>query len=82
MNERIGIGFQTFLSDGGEEFGAIRYISPNGRQLTIYVENAGEFIVPIEAVVSVHSQKVMLDGRKLDRALRNAIGHAHDAESE
>jgi hypothetical protein len=82
MHERIAIGFQTFLADGGEEFGAIRHISPDGRQLTVYVENAGEFYVPIEAVVAVHSQKVMVDKRKLDRSLRLAIGHAHDAESE
>jgi hypothetical protein len=82
MHERIAIGFQTFLSDGGDEFGAVRNISADGRELTVYVENAGEFVVPIEAVVAVHSEKVMLDGRKLDRALRAAIGHAHDAETE
>jgi hypothetical protein len=82
MNPRIAIGYQTFLSDGGEEFGAVRYVSPNGREITVYVENAGEFVVPIEAVVAVHSQKVMFDGKKLDRALRKAIGHAHDAETD
>ena len=39
MHERIAIGFQTFVADGGEEFGAVRHISPDGRQLTVYVEN-------------------------------------------
>jgi hypothetical protein len=28
----------------------------------------------------VHSQKVIVDKHKLDRRLRQAIGHAHDAE--
>jgi len=29
----------------------------------------------------VHSQKVIFDCAKLDRRLRRAIGHAHDAEA-
>lgn len=78
MPETIEVGFQTFVSDGSEEFGAVRAISPDG--LIVYVENAGEFQVPLEAVTAVHSQKVILDCSKLDRRLRRAIGHAHDAE--
>jgi hypothetical protein len=81
MQEAIEIGFQTFVSDGGEEFGAVREVSPNGRpELVIYVENAGEFVVPLSAVDAVHSQKVILNCAKLERRLRRAIGHAHDAE--
>jgi hypothetical protein len=64
MSEKIQVGFQTFVSDGGpEEFGSVRDISRDGRRLTVYVENAGDFQVPVDAVVSVQS-----------------IGHAHDAE--
>jgi hypothetical protein len=62
MQEAIEIGYQTFVSDGGEEFGAVREVSPNGRpELVIYVENAGEFVVPLSAVEAVHSQKVILN---------------------
>ena len=57
MRETIEVGYQTFVSDGGEEFGAIREISPDG--LVVYVENAGEFRVPLGAVEAVHSQKVI-----------------------
>jgi hypothetical protein len=78
MRERIEVGFQAFVSDGGEEFGAVRDVSPDG--LVVYVENAGEFRVPLDAVKAVHSQKVILDCRKLDPRLRRAIGHAHDSE--
>jgi hypothetical protein len=46
----------------------------------VYVENAGDFYVPIESVVSVQSEKVTFDCKKLDPRLRAAIGHAHDAE--
>jgi hypothetical protein len=81
MKENIEVGFQTFVSDGAEEFGAVRAIAPGGRsELVIYVENAGDFEVPLDAVESVHSGKVILTCAKLDRRLREAIGHAHDAE--
>ena len=81
MQEAIEVGYQTFVSDGGEEFGAVREIFPNGRpELVIYVENAGEFVVPLAAVEAVHSQKVIFTCGRLDRSLREAIGHAHDAE--
>jgi hypothetical protein len=47
MQEKIAVGFQTFVSDGGEEFGAVRAVAPHGRhELVIYVENAGDFTVP------------------------------------
>jgi len=81
MNETIEVGYQTFVSDGGEEFGAVREVAPNGRpELVIYVENAGDFVVPLSAVEAVHSRKVILSCGKLDRRLRRAIGHAHDSE--
>jgi len=60
MQQNIEVGFQTFVSDGGEEFGAVRAVAPNGRpELVIYVENAGDFTVPLDAVESVHSGKVI-----------------------
>ena len=80
MKDKISVGFQTFVSDSPEEFGAIREISRDGKQVTVYVENAGDFYVPTAAVVSVQSQKVTFDCKKLDAGLRAAIGHAHDAE--
>jgi len=80
MSEKIEVGYQTFVSDSTDDFGAIREISRDGKQVTVYVENAGDFQVPVTSVVSVQSEKVTFDCRKLDRRLRVAIGHAHDAE--
>jgi len=81
MRENIEVGFQAFISDGGEEFGAVRAVAPGGRsELVIYVENAGDFAVPLDAVESVHSGKVIFNCAKLDHRLRRAIGRAHDAE--
>jgi len=81
MFEKVHVGFQTFVDDSPEEFGAVRDISPDGQRLTVYVENAGDFIVPVAAAVSVQSEKVTFACRKLDRKLRTAIGHAHDRET-
>jgi hypothetical protein len=78
MRDRIEIGDQAFVSDGGEEFGAIREVSPDG--VVVYVENAGDFRVPLTAVKAVHSGKVIFDCDKLDARFRRAIGHAHDSE--
>jgi hypothetical protein len=81
MQEEIAVGDQVFAVDGGEVFGAVRQVAPHGRpELVIYVENAGDFIVPLDAVEAVHAQKVIVNCSKLDSRLREAIGHAHDAE--
>lgn len=81
MQEEIAVGDQVFAVDGGEVFGAVRQVAPHGRpELVIYVENAGDFVVPLDAVEAVHAQKVIVNCSKLDARLREAIGHAHDAE--
>lgn len=80
-DEAIKEGFEVFLADGDRPFGAVRSIARHGsRELRIYVQNAGEFTVPGSAVSAVHAQKVILDATKLDKRLRAAIRHAHDAE--
>ena len=79
----IKIGFQVFTEDGGEVFGAVRAVAPNGEPvIVVYVENAGEFTVDLDAVRGVHAQKVIVALDKLDKALRLAIGHAHMAETQ
>jgi hypothetical protein len=81
MQEVIERDYQTFVSGSDTAFGAVREIAPRGRrELVIYVENAGEFVVPFEAVEAVSMQKVILDCDKLGPELRDAIDHAHDAE--
>ena len=79
--ETIEEGFQVFVHDGDVAFGAVRQVAPGGRpQIVVYVENAGDFMVPLSAVRDVHDEKVVLDCAKLDRNLKEAIGHAHVAE--
>jgi hypothetical protein len=76
--EDVREGFEVFTHDGEKAFGAVRKLGRHS--LVIYVENAGEFVVPLSAVRDVHSQKVILDRGKLEHRLREAIDHAHDAE--
>ena len=78
MSREIEVGYQAFVSDGGEEFGAVRAITKD--EVVVWVENAGEFRLPRAAVKDVHSQKVIFDCAKLDRRVRKAIGHAHESE--
>jgi hypothetical protein len=81
INERVQEGFEVFVSDDDKPFGAVRQVAPHGRpELVVYVENAGDFTIGLDAVEAVHTQKVVVDCRKLPHALRKAIGHAHDSE--
>jgi hypothetical protein len=80
MAEPIRVEHPVFLHDGDVAFGAVREVHKN--ELRIYVENAGEFTVPVSAVHEVHFDKVILDGRKLDSRLRTAIGRAHTSEDD
>lgn len=78
MNEPIEPGFMAFLKEGSEGIGAVRAVS--SQSLVIYVENAGEFAVPLSAVRKVHDQKVMLDKSRLPHELLEATRHVHERE--
>ena len=80
-HEQIQEGFDVFTHDGDKAFGAVRQVSPHGRpEIVIYVENAGDFTIPLTAVVAVDAEKVVLACGKLEHRLRRAIGHAHEGE--
>jgi hypothetical protein len=76
----IGIGFQVYLVEGGEVFGSVRDHVSGANALVVYVENAGDFVVPLEAVRRVYNGKVILDAGQIDERLRRTIAHAHDRE--
>jgi hypothetical protein len=78
MKHHVEVGYQAFVSDGGEEFGAVRQVLPG--ELVVYVENTGDLVFPMDAVEKVHFQKVVFSASKLDERLLEAIRHAHDAE--
>jgi hypothetical protein len=76
--EIIAEGFDVFVHDGEKAFGAVRQVRHG--EIVVYVENAGDFEVPLTAVKDVYSEKVILDCGKIDARLKKAIGHAHGGE--
>jgi hypothetical protein len=80
QRSHIEIGFQVYAVEGGEEFGAVRGYLPNANALVVYIENAGDFVVPLEAINRVHDGKVIVEVGRLDARVREAIAHAHDRE--
>jgi hypothetical protein len=81
LKDQIEVGYQVFVADGGEEVGAVRDLCGNRPEIVIYVENAGEFTLPVTAIKAVHYQKVVLDAADLPEDLRAAMKHAHEAET-
>jgi hypothetical protein len=78
----VKVGFQVFVEEGGEECGAVREVTPEGRsEIIVYIENAGDFVVPASAIRSAHDAKVILDRARLDQDLLDAIAHAHERET-
>ena len=78
MAEQIRVDLPVFLHDGDVAIGAVHDIKPGS--IEIYIENSGDFSIPRSAVHDVHFNKVILDGRKLDKEVHDAIGRAHVAE--
>lgn len=70
--------YAVFVHDGDKQVGAVRHVSHN--EIRVYVENAGDFTVPLSAVKEVVDDKVVLDSAKLEPALREAVRKAHQGE--
>ncbi|NZA27119.1 hypothetical protein H0E84_12085 [Luteimonas sp. SJ-92] len=80
MPERIEVGCMVFVVDGELGVGAVREVRSASAELVVNIENAGDFVIPLDAVRDVHSGKVVLDVERLPAPVREALGHAHDAE--
>ena len=78
MHEKIREGFDVFLQDGAKSFGAVRQVRKT--ELVVYVENAGDFEVPLSAVKDAEAEKVILDPAHLSPKLKDAIRRAHAGE--
>jgi hypothetical protein len=78
MHERIREGFDVFLHNGEKSFGAVRQVRKS--ELVVYIENAGDFEIPLSAVKDAEAEKVILDPALLTPKLREAIRRAHSVE--
>jgi hypothetical protein len=80
MAFHVQIGDQLFLEEGGEEIGAVRKVAPD--HLVVYVEAAGDFVIPGPWVRAAHDGKVVLDPMKVDPTFLVVAAGAHDRETE
>lgn len=78
FHERIREGFDVFVHDGDKAVGAVRQVRRN--EIVVYVENAGDFMVPMSSIIDVDAEKVTLDSGKIDESLKRAIAGAHRRE--
>ena len=78
MHEKIREGFDVFLHDGEKAVGAVRRV--HAQAITVYVENAGDFEVPLTAVMDAHDEKVVLDSSRIDARMKAAIAKEHSVE--
>jgi hypothetical protein len=78
MYEKIREGFDVFLTDGDKSFGAVRQVRKH--ELVVYIENAGDFEIPLSAIKDAQAEKVILDAGRLEPKLREAIRRAHSGE--
>jgi len=79
MQERIEVGQMVFVADGSVGVGAVR--ETRRTEVVVNIQNAGDFVLPLDAVRDVHSGKVVLDLRRLAPDVLQALRHVHDAES-
>ena len=78
MHENIREGDDVFLHDGDKGFGAVRQVRKH--ELVVYIENAGDYEIPLDAVKDAEAGKVILDSAKLDSKLKAVIRRAHSGE--
>jgi hypothetical protein len=78
--ESIEVGALVFVSDGEDGIGSVRRLLPDENALLVYIENAGDFVIPARGVRAVHSGKVVLDLDHLPREVLEAIGQARRSE--
>ena len=78
MHEKIRTGFDVFLQGGQKSFGAVRQVRKT--ELVVYVENAGDFEIPLSTVIDAEAGKVILASHLLDPKLKGAIRRAHSGE--
>lgn len=83
MAEAIRPEMPVFLHDGDVAIGAVRH-APHGshRDLIVFVEGGGDFLVHPDAVQDVHFDKLVLNSGKIDARMKAAIAHQHDQEDD
>ena len=78
MRGRVEVGQMVFVADGAMGVGGVREVRE--AELVINIQNAGDMVLPMDAVRDVHDGKVLLDLQRLEPSVIEALRHVHDAE--
>lgn len=78
MREQVEVGQMVFVADGQMGVGGVREV--RDADMVVNIQNAGDLVLPLDAVRAVHDGKVVLDLEKLDPRVIEALRHVHDAE--
>jgi hypothetical protein len=76
--KQVQAGDQVYTTEGGEVFGAVRYVHPH--ELVVVIERHGDAVIPAAAVTSVHDGKVIVALHALSHEIQQAIRQAHAEE--
>ena len=72
MHENIREGNDVFLQEGGKGFGAVRQVRKH--ELVVYVENAGDFEVPLAAVKDAeYVKRISQEQRDLEQSVEDLL---------
>lgn len=72
---RIEAGDEVFVDDADAIVGHVR--RANAREVFIFVEEQGDFVLPREAVKTAANGQIVLFCQKLPIRMRAVIGHLH-----
>jgi Predicted kinase related to dihydroxyacetone kinase len=72
---RIEAGDEVFVDDSEDIVGHVR--RANVREVFIFVEDKGDFVLPRDAVKAAANGQVVLICKKLPVRMRACIGHLH-----
>lgn len=78
MRGRVEVGQMVFVADGAMGVGGVREV--RDAEFVVNIQNAGDMVLPMDAVRDVHDGKVVLDLQRLDPSVIEALRHVHDAE--
>jgi len=72
---RIEAGDEVYVDDAEDIVAHVR--RANVREVFIFVEDQGDFVVPRESVKSAQNGQIVLFCQKLPLRMRAVIGHLH-----
>ena len=78
MRGQVEVGQMVFVADGEMGVGGVREVRES--DLVVNIQNAGDFVLPLEGVRDGHDGRGLLALQRRDASVIGALRHVHDAE--